>query len=122
MPDEAMLGKLCFGRLVYAYLVDSLTNAPTTEPHWAIIIDNDERVKNNSTFRVVGISHNNTIHPEFMDVPGYTGKDGYIIGRWIVPIHELGVLEVGAKLMVPDMVKVMTLIKSADLARKSTQN
>lgn len=121
MLDEKELERLCHGRIIYADLMNSANSAPAG-PHYAVILDSDENIKKSRTYNVVAISHNSAIDSTFiMPVPPRTGLDGFIVGSWLAKVHELGIKEAHRwKLLPPEMIKVIELVRAADAARKAT--
>jgi hypothetical protein len=122
MLDEKELDKLCYGRIIYAEVYDSAGKGPAG-PHYGIILNTDEQIKRfkaNPIYKVVVISHNEIIDPDFlMDVPARTGLDGKIVGSWITPVHEAGIQKIHQKLIVPEMIKVQELVRAADRAKQA---
>ncbi len=122
MLDDHELDKLCHGRIVLAEVYDSSNKAPAG-PHYAVILDSTEQVKKSTRHKVVVISHNNVIDPEFViPVPARTGLDGSIVGSWTTAIDEAGIKKIGHKLLPPEMLPVIELVRGADAKKRSTQS
>src|SRR4051812_25666887 len=107
MLKDSEREKLCQGRIIYAEVYDSREEKPAG-PHYAVILDSDDRAKTNTEFNVVVISHNEVIDPDFlMPVPPYTGLTGKLVGSWTTKVHELGIKEVRQKIVGPELEKVL---------------
>jgi hypothetical protein len=79
MLSDEDIAKLCHGRIVKARVYNS-AGTDATEPHFGIMLDSDEDIREHDSFYLVMISHNRDIDDKFVvPVPARTGMTGYVI-------------------------------------------
>ena len=121
MLDDKEIDKLCHGRLVYADVYDSAGRGPAGV-HWLVLIDSDQQIRNSDTYRVVGISHNKDIDPDFcIPVPRRIGLDGFIVCSWQPAVDLPGIKKIGQRLFTPEMNAILELVQKATAERKRQQ-
>ena len=92
MLSDEDIAKLCQGRIIHAK--DLLNSARTNAagPHYAVMLDPDEKIKNSDSFRCAIISSNDEIDSTFIvPAPAETGLTGNVICSWIEIIHLAGI-------------------------------
>jgi hypothetical protein len=117
MLTDKDIKKLCHGRIIKASFYGS-SGKDAAGPHYAVILDADTEIQEHDDYFVAVISHNDNIEKEFiMPVPGYTGLKGFIVGSWTAVAHLPRITEVGSKLLAPEMVKVLKMVREASAAK-----
>jgi hypothetical protein len=72
MLTDEDIAKLCHGRIVKARVYNS-AGTDATEPHYGIMLDSDDDIREHDSFFLVMISHNRDIDDEFV-VPTRRGQ------------------------------------------------
>ena len=82
MLSDDDIAKLCHGRIVRARVYNS-AGTDATEPHFGIMLDSDNDIREHDSFFLVMISHNRDIDDIYVvPVPARTGFTGYVICSW----------------------------------------
>jgi len=115
MLDEREIERLCHGRIIKAPVYNS-SGSDAAGPHYAVILDTDEEIKEHDSYYVAVISHNQE-DKFIMPVPAHTGLDGFVQGSWTPLVHLAGITEIRQKLFPPEMMQVLQLVKAARTAR-----
>jgi hypothetical protein len=117
MLNDKDIEKLCQGRIIKASVYNS-SGTDAAGPHYAVILDTDEQVAEHDSYYAAVISHNDQIDPEFIiPVPSRTGISGFIVGSWQVEVHLPAITEIGARLLKPEMLKVLDLVRRASASK-----
>lgn len=116
MLDDEQIDRLCHGRIIKASVYNSSgTNA--AGPHWAVMLDTDETIREHDSFYVVVISHDDKTDKFLMPIPPHTGLTGFIQGSWVPVVELAGITDLGPKLFAPEMIEVHKLVRAARAAR-----
>jgi hypothetical protein len=119
LPDRD-IAQLCHGRMIKADVYQS-SGKDAAGPHWAVMLDSDEEIREHDRYFAAVISHNTTIDPEHvLPVPAYTGLTGFIQCGWVVEIDLAGITDVGPMLLVPDLMKVHQVERAARIKKKGS--
>lgn len=117
MLSDEDINQLCQGRIIKATFYNS-RRSNVAGPHYAVILDTDADIKSHDDYYVAVISSNDKIESEFlMPMPSYTGLSGFIVASWDEIAHLAGITQIGGKLNAPDMVKLLSLVRSVSLER-----
>ena len=117
LPDNE-IDKLCLGRVIYASFHNS-SGSGVAGPHYAVILDSDDEVKENDSYYVAVISSNEDIDAEFnFPVPAYTGLNGFVKCHWIELAHLRAIEKVKSKFLKPDMHKIVAIVRKARGVKK----
>src|SRR5436853_7636645 len=96
MLNDSDIAKLSFGRIVKAVVLNSSENHPV-EPHYGVMLDSNETIREHDKFFLAIISTNDKIDPQFLvPVPARTGLTGNIVCSWCPsdPIELAAIIEV----------------------------
>jgi hypothetical protein len=111
MLDDADIAKLCQGRIIKASFYDS-ANKNVAGPHYAVILDSDDDVKNRDEYYVAVISSNDQIDSEYIvPVPPKTGLTGFIVCSWTEVAHLRSITDVKAKLDRVEIANVLAVMR-----------
>jgi hypothetical protein len=116
MLPDADIEKLCHGRIIYATVPRS-DGRDSAGPHWAVILDSDAEIEQHDTYYVVVISNDDQIDPFRLPVFPRVGLTGYFQCSWQVLVDLPGITKIGAKLEVPEMVRLLEMVRQANKAR-----
>ncbi len=112
LPDKE-IAKLCRGRIIYASFYNSLGNN-VAGPHYAVILDSDDEIKEHDSYFVAVISSKEKIDEGFnVAVPAYTGLTGFVKCRWIEEAHLRAIEKVKGKILKPEMEKIAAMVRKA---------
>ncbi len=116
MLDDDDIEELCRGRIIKASFYNSASRN-AAGPHYAVILDTDEAVKEHDSYFVAVISHDDEIDAFIVPVPAYTGLNGFIQCSWIEEAHLAGITAIGAKILKPDMENIARTVRAAKAAK-----
>ena len=122
MLEDRDIAKLCEGRIIKASFYNTALRKNAAGPHFAIILDSDDEVKEHESYFVAVISHSEESLFRF-PVPSYTGLDGFVQCDWIEEAHLAGISEIRSPAITKlEMQKIWKLVREAKAAKKkSTQ-
>jgi hypothetical protein len=119
MLDDKEIDKLCYGRLIYADVLNS-SGDDAAGPHWGIMLDSNEAIREHDSYFVVMISSDQT-DPFLLPAPDSTGLTGFVQGLMVRLVDLPGIEKVGGCVQGPDMVKVQNLVNMAAAAKRATK-
>lgn len=111
LPEED-IDKLCHGRIIYASIPRS-DGKDSAGPHYAVILDSDEEIKEHDSYFVVVISNDDEIDPFRLPVPPKYGLTGFFQCSWMVEVALPGITKIWHLLDTPDMIKVLQTVRAA---------
>jgi hypothetical protein len=115
MLSDSDIAKLSFGRIDKAVVLSSSENHPV-EPHYGVMLDSNEAIREHDNYFLAIISTNDKIDSRFLvPVPARTGLAGNIVCSWCPsdPIELAAIREVHPHtLSNSEMAKVFRMIRA----------
>lgn len=118
MLDDLDIEKICHGRIVWAEFYTS-SGRDSAGPHPAVILDDNDYIKDNDSYHVAVISHNDEIDSKFLlPIPPRTGLTGFIVCSWLSILKLPGITKIGPLLLPPEMGQVLRKIRNYRIQKK----
>ena len=119
MLNDEDINKLCSGRIILAEFLSS-NGRDSAGDHYAIMLEDNETIKENDEYYVVLISHNTSIDPHHLvPVPNRLGYTGNIVCSWVTLLPLPGIKKVCNGVLMPvELKKVTDMI---NIHRKNTK-
>jgi hypothetical protein len=117
MLDDRDIAKLCRGRIIKASIYNTARRKDSAGPHYAIILDSDDAVKEHDSYFVAVISHSEESLFR-LPVPDRTGLDGFVQCDWIEEVHLAGITQIGKKITGAYMEEILKLARTAKASKR----